>query len=68
MLATCRMQGVDARIWLTDILLRIDTHPASREGELTPRRWRTLFAANPMTSDVAQATAGRVQAAAMGAE
>ncbi|MXX88466.1 MAG: transposase domain-containing protein [Boseongicola sp. SB0677_bin_26] len=30
MLATCRMQGVDARVWLTDVLMRIDSDPASR--------------------------------------
>lgn len=63
MLATCWMQGVDARVWLTDVLLRIDSHPASRAGELTPRRWKELFAHDPMTSDVAAATAGRIQAA-----
>ena len=63
MLATCRMQGVDARVWLTDVLLRIDSHPASRVGELTPRRWKELFAHDPMTSDVAAVTAGRLQAA-----
>ena len=63
MFATCWMQGVDARAWLTDVLLRIDSHPASRAGELTPRRWKELFAHDPMTSDVAQVTAGLVQAA-----
>ena len=68
LLATCRMQGVDPRVWLTDVLLRIDSHPASRTGELTPRRWKELFAHDPMTSDAAQVTAGRVQAAATGAE
>ncbi len=67
LLATCRMQGVDPRIWLTDVLLRIDTHPASRVDELTPRRWKTLFADDPLTSDVAAATAGRLHAAAKGA-
>ncbi len=67
MLATCRMQGVDPRIWLTDVLLRIDSHPASRVDELTPRRWKELFAHDPMTSDVAAVTAGRLHAAATGA-
>ena len=61
------MQDVDPRIWLTDVLLRIDTHPASRVDELTPRRWKTLFADNPMTSDVAAATVTLSQAASMGA-
>ena len=58
LLATCRMQGVDPRIWLTDVLLRIDAHPASRVDELTPRRWKTLFADDPLTSDVAAAHGG----------
>ena len=66
LLATCRMQGVDPRTWLTDVLLRIDTHPARRVDELTPRRWPALFADHPMTSDVVAATAGRLQAAARG--
>ena len=68
MFATCRMQGVDPRAWLTDVLLRIDSHPASRVDELTPRRWKELFAHDPMTSDVAAVTAGRLHAAARGAE
>ena len=68
MLATCRMQGVDPRVWLTDVLLRIDSHPASRVDELTPRRWKELFAHDSMTSDVAAVTAGRLHAAARGAE
>ena len=67
LLITCLMQDVDPRTWLTDVLLRIDTHPASRVHELTPRLWKTLFADSPMTSDVAAATAGRPQVAASGA-
>ena len=63
--ATCRMQGVDPRAWLTDVLLRVDSHPAGRVGELTPRRCRALFAADPMASDVGRATAGRLHAAAV---
>ncbi len=64
LLATCRMQGVDPRVWLTDVLPPVDTHPADRVGELTPRRWKALFAASPMASDVGRATAGRLHAAA----
>ena len=66
LIATCRMQDIDPRVWLTDVLLRIDHHPASRVDELTPRRWKTLFASDPLTSDVAQVTAGRLHAAARG--
>jgi len=64
LLATCEMQGVDPRIWLTDVLLRIDTHPADRVEELTPRLWKTLFADAPMTSDITSAV--RLQAASTG--
>ena len=64
LLATCEMQGVDPRTWLIDVLLRIDTHPADRVEELTPRLWKTLFADAPMTSDVTSAV--RLQAAAAG--
>ena len=62
--AACRMQGVDPRIRLTDVLLRIATHPAGRAGELTPRRWTALFADSPMASDVAAAAAEGLHAAA----
>ena len=55
---TCGMQDVAPHIWLTDVLLRIDTHPAARVGELTPRLWKTLFADSPMTSAAAAAAAG----------
>jgi len=61
LLATCRMQGVDPRRWLTDVLLRIATHPSARVDELTPRRWKTLFADDPMVSDIATATAAARQ-------
>ncbi len=64
LLATCQMQGVDPRIWLIDVLLRIDTHPADRVEELTPRVWKTLFADTPMTSDITSAV--RLQAATAG--
>ena len=49
------MKEVDPRLWLTDVLLRIDTHPAEAVHELTPRLWKTLFADTPMTSDVTDA-------------
>ena len=67
MFAACRMQGAGPRVRLADVLLRIDTHPASRACGLTPGLCRTLFADSPMASDVAQATAGRLHAAARGA-
>ena len=67
LIATCRMQGTHTRTWPADGLVRAGNHPAGRVDGPAPRRWKTLFAGNPMTSDVAQATAGRLHAAARGA-
>ncbi|WP_338018871.1 transposase domain-containing protein [Halorhodospira halochloris] len=51
-MATCRMQGINPHTYLTDVLQRVGTHPNSRVEELTPRRWKELFADNPMGSDI----------------
>jgi transposase len=52
LLTTCRLHGVDPHTYLIDVLQRVAQHPASRVEELTPRVWKTLFASNPMRSDV----------------
>lgn len=52
LIATCRLQGIDPYTYLVDILQRVGQHPAARVAELTPRRWKTLFAANPLRSDL----------------
>ena len=51
-LATCRAHDVDPYTWLVDVLQRIGEHPASRVDELTPKRWRDRFGANPLRSDL----------------
>ncbi len=38
--ATCRMHKVNAYEYIKDMLIRIQTHPASRIDELMPWRWR----------------------------
>ena len=35
--------------YLIDVLQRISMHPANRTIELTPRRWKSLFADNPLS-------------------
>ena len=55
LLATCQLQGVNPYIYLVDVLQRIDRHPAKRAIELTPRVWKTLFADNPLRSDLDRA-------------
>jgi transposase len=50
--ATCRLHEVDPYDYLVDVLQRVAQHPASKVEELTPRRWKALFAANPLRSDL----------------
>jgi transposase len=52
LLTTCRLHGINPYVYLVDVLQRISEHPASAVEELTPRLWKTLFAHQPMTSDV----------------
>jgi transposase len=52
LLSTCRLQGVDPYTYLVDVLQRVQTHPAARVAELTPRVWTGLFAADPLRSDL----------------
>ena len=39
LIATCNLHGVDPLEYLRDVLLRVDTHPATRIDELLPHRW-----------------------------
>lgn len=54
LIVTCRLHGINPYVYLVDVLQRIAVHPASKVEELTPRRWKALFADNPMVSDVNQ--------------
>ena len=38
---TCRLNDVDPRAWLADVLARLSDHPVQRVGELTPWAWKT---------------------------
>ena len=55
LLATCALQGVDPYTYLVDVLQRVGEHPASRVTELTPRVWKTMFAKDPLRSDLDRA-------------
>lgn len=57
LIATCRLQGIDPYTYLVDVLQRVGQHPASRIDELTPRRWKVLFAHQPLRSDLHGAAA-----------
>lgn len=40
LVATCQQHGIDPIAYLSDVLLRVQTHPASRVDELLPHRWK----------------------------
>ena len=40
LIETCKLNDVDPREWLADILARIADHPAKRIGELLPWNWK----------------------------
>ncbi len=52
LISTCKLHGINPYTYLTDVLLRINEHPASRVAELTPRVWREKFSEKPLRSDL----------------
>ena len=40
LIETCKLNDVDPRAWLADVLARIATHPMSRIAELMPWSWK----------------------------
>ena len=44
LITTAKLNGVDPRAWLADVLARIAGHPASRLRELLPRNWKPVQA------------------------
>ena len=51
-LATCRRHDIDPYTYLVDVLQRVSLHPARQVEDFTPWRWKELFAANPLRSDL----------------
>ena len=52
LLITCKLQQINPFTYLVDVLQRINQHPNKDIEQLTPRVWKTLFADNPLSSDV----------------
>jgi transposase len=50
LVATCRLQDVDPYTYLVDVLQRVGRHRSKNVDELTPRRWKELFADDPLPS------------------
>jgi transposase len=40
MIETCKLNDVDPRAWLADVLARLPDHPAHRVGEMLPWAWK----------------------------
>lgn len=52
LIVTCRLHDIDVTTYLIDVLQRVAQHPAARVDELTPARWKELFAHEPLRSDL----------------
>lgn len=52
LITTCRLHDINPYVYLMDVLLRVNQHPASQVQDLTPRRWKSLFADKPLRSDL----------------
>ena len=59
LICTCRLHGINPYTYLVDVLQRIAIHPDSAVEQLTPRVWKTLFADEPLRSDLALVTANQ---------
>ncbi|MGX1350878.1 transposase [Bradyrhizobium elkanii] len=53
MITTCRLNNVDPKAWLADVLARIADLPTSRLRELLPWEWKLLRQANNATDQQA---------------
>jgi transposase len=40
LIATCEVNGVNPVVYLADVMIRVQTHPASRIDELLPHNWK----------------------------
>jgi hypothetical protein len=49
---TCKLHNINPYHYLVDVLQRISQHPAKDVIDLTPRRWKALFADKRLRSDV----------------
>ena len=52
LLVTCRLHDIDPYDYFVDVLQRVAQHPASKVEQLTPRRWKDLFADKLLRSDL----------------
>lgn len=49
---TCKLHNINPFHYLVDVLQRVSQHPAKDVIDLTPRRWKVLFADKRLRSDI----------------
>jgi transposase len=59
LISTCVLHGVNPWTYLVDVLQRLDTHPAAKVSELTPRIWKGKFGDNPIPAALPEGTSIR---------
>jgi hypothetical protein len=52
LLVTCRLHGIAPYTYFVDVLQRISITKAHDVADLTPLRWKELFARDPLSSDL----------------
>jgi hypothetical protein len=52
LLVTCRLHGIDPYTYFADVPQRVSVTKALDVADLTPRRWKELFAQAPFTSEL----------------
>ncbi|MBU2503423.1 IS66 family transposase [bacterium] len=59
LISTCVLHGIDPFTYLVDVLQRLDTHPAAKVSELTPRLWKQKFGDNPIPASLPEGSSIR---------
>jgi hypothetical protein len=52
LLVTCRLHGTNPYSYFVDVLQRSSTGKAAHVADLTPIRWKEIFAQQPLKSDL----------------
>jgi transposase len=55
LITTCKLNDVDPRAWLADVLAKLPDHPAQRIDELMPWNWKAEISAAAQVSIAAAA-------------
>src|SRR5215211_3405700 len=42
LLGTCKLNGINPIVWLTDVLKRLPSHQINKVQDLLPQNWKTL--------------------------